>query len=96
MARKVLNRSLRREIAALSSTNDYYETKGHAIIAADKVLSAYDWTTGDCSDLPGDDGRAIIPIVTKEFAPLQEEIGSIVFTWHRMPSGRYEITMYLA
>jgi hypothetical protein len=81
---------VRNEIASLSN---YYPYKSDAIAAADKVLDAYDWTTDGCN-LPDDDGRTLVPIVTKEDAP--QEVGNIMLSWHRMPSGRYEVTMYCA
>ncbi len=86
----------RKQVAALTTTNNYYPTKGDAISAVDKVLEQYGWTTGDCNPL-GDTGRLSVPVVRNdERGLLVEEVGTLAFSWYRMPSGRYECTLYLA
>lgn len=84
---------VRKEICSLPN---YFDTKGAAIQAADMVLANFGWETGDCNPL-GDDGRELIPIVKREGRELLcEEVGTLVFSWYRMPSGRYEVIMYLS
>jgi hypothetical protein len=85
---------IREKIAGLSTTNNYYETKGHAIKAVNDVLGSIGYETA-MWQAPGDDGRELIPIV-HGFLDDGPVVAQLVFAWHRMPSGRYEITMYIA
>lgn len=82
-----------REAFAGRSSGDYYPTKGHAINAFDGELQTYDFCLdrNDLMDFPGDDGRKTVA-VHDEFG---HEVGFAVFSWHRMPSGRYEFVGYL-
>lgn len=83
----------RNEIASLSTTNNYYRHKSDAIAAIDEVLKQHGWITA-CCDIPGDDGRVLIPVIDLE---TEQEQGNLVFAYHRMEmSGHYEITLYLA
>ena len=79
---------------------DYYETKGHAICAFDDVLRDHDlrFDYADTQCLYGDEGRKVcdvIPNVTGGFS-IADPVGTAVLYWYRMPSGRYEVTGYLA
>lgn len=87
---------VRSKLAGLSSSNNYYATKGAALQAADEVLKEYGWTTGVCNPL-GDEGRELVAIgPADDEGCLKSEEGLLAFSWYRMPSGRYEIVMYLA
>jgi len=71
----------------------YYSTKGHAVNAFDAELQTFDLCLDrdDLADFHGNEGRKTIA-VHDEFG---EEVGLAVFTWYRMPSGRYEFIGYL-
>ena len=87
---------LRQKIASLSSTNNYYATKGEVLRQVDAILEPSGMTTGD-ADLPNDEGRTTVPIVLIEGRQhLCEEVGTLCYSWYRMPSGRYEATLYIA
>jgi len=87
---------LREKIASLSSTNNYYATKGEVLRQADAILEPLGMTTGD-ADLPNDEGRTTVPILKVEGQQLlSEEVASLCYSWYRMPSGRYEATLYIA
>jgi hypothetical protein len=87
---------VRDKVASLSTTNNYYNFKGDFIRAIDDVLEEFGWTTGDC-DLYGDNGRQTVNVVLKdERGNLVEEVGQVILSWYRMPSGRYEMTCYLS
>jgi hypothetical protein len=72
----------------------YYSTKGHAVNAFSGELQGYDWCLdrNDLADFYGDDGHKVIE-VHDEF---EHCVGRAVISWHRMESGRYEFTGYLA
>lgn len=72
----------------------YYSTKGHAINAFDGRLQEYDLCLdrNEFVDYNGDDGRTNHQVVD-EFGHC---VGCAVFSWHRMPSGKYEFIGYLA
>jgi len=70
----------------------YFDHKGAAVSAVDEVLAQHGWTCDFCS-FTGDNGRATVSVLEIES---QIEVGQAVFAWYRMPSGRYEFTIYLA
>lgn len=76
---------------------DYYDTKGHAFNAFEKVLvsNGYDFDLNNCCDMPGDEGRAIFDVFDCH-DDVEEFAGTAVLYWYRMPSGRYEVIGYLA
>ena len=87
----------REEFAACSTSNNYYDTKGHAIHAFDAVLRDYGMKLEDENivDLSGPEGRVHWMVCTDcELYP--EGIGQAIISWYRMPSGRYEFVGYLA
>ena len=101
VARIKANHPVREEFAGCSTGSPngagrtgYYSTKGHAVNAFDARLQTYNLCLdrADTFDFPGDEGRKTID-VCDEF---DHCVGQAVFTWHRMPSGRYEFVGYLA
>lgn len=72
----------------------YYSTKGHAVNTFNAELQTFNLCLDrdDLADFCGDEGRKTIA-VHDEFG---NEVGLAIFTWHRMPSGRYEFIGYLA
>lgn len=72
----------------------YYGTKGEAVSAFDAALRDHSYRFDDAEfiNLPGDDGR-ITPAVCDDEG---KRVGFALLTWYRMPSGRYEVTGYLA
>jgi len=91
------NHPVREAFAGRSTGSDhgyYYSTKGHAINAFDAELQTYDLglSRNDWVDYNGDNGRANHQ-VEDEFGKV---VGCAVFSWYRMPSGRYEFIGYLA
>lgn len=88
---------VRKEFADRSTGSfhgDYYPTKGHALTAFDGVLQGYELCL-DRNELnigSGDTGRNTIRILN-EFG---REVGCAVFSWYRMPSGRYEFIGYIS
>jgi hypothetical protein len=82
---------LRRKIAELTSTNNYYDTKGEVMHLADKVLESSGLVTGAC-ELHNDAGRTLVPILNAE---TDAEVAQIAYSWYRMPSGRYEANLYI-
>lgn len=93
---KSTERRIRNEIADLSTGSNYYRFKGDAIQAIDRVLEKYGYTTDYCN-MPGDDGRVLIPILFKDENLTREPQGNLVFNYHRMEvSGNYEIVVYIS
>jgi len=102
--------AVREDFAAKSTGNQdgtgrtgYYETKGHAMRKYDDALRAYDICLGYEAgfDMPGDDGRVTLDVWTTEgnwddCSGEVDCVGCAVIMWHRMESGRYEFTGYLA
>ncbi len=82
----------RSRIAELTSTNDYYAHKADFVGPADKILAEFGWTLA-AFNMPGDEGRCLATIVDIETE--SKEIGNLFVSWYRMPSGRYELTLYL-
>ena len=72
----------------------YYDTKGYAVHAFDTELRAFNLCLDqdDLADFPNDEGRKTVAVHDES----GDEVGCAVFTWHRMPSGRYEFIGYLA
>jgi len=72
----------------------YYETKGHAIQAFDAELREYGYHLDHASYAvwSGDEGRETVDVCDER----RDVVGCAVFTWYRMPSGRYEFIGYLA
>jgi hypothetical protein len=87
-------RAIREAVSGCSSGPVYYETKGHAFIAVCEVLNGHGLTL-QCVNLDGDSGRALLDVY-----PLDSEnagpVGYVNFSWYRMQSGRYELTVYVA
>ena len=94
---------VREAFAGCSSSNSYYETKGHALSAFERALNDH----GYCTDADawfswsGDEGREILDVWESEndWADRKgssEPVGRACISWYRMPSGRYEFTGYLA
>ena len=73
----------------------YYFTKGHAINAYDEALNehGYRFDYTDTQDLHGNEGRRLVRVVR---VATDEQVGSALLTWYRMPSGRYEFVGYIA
>lgn len=75
----------------IAECSGYYDFKYLGINAVDTILAA----NGYClvsSDYPGDEGHrltAFHPIENNDF------VGFVSFSWYRMPSGRYEFTVYI-
>ncbi len=93
----VWDHPVREAFSDCSTGNDqgcYYSTKGHAVNAFDGRLQTYDLCLDrdDVSDFHGDEGRKAIEI-HDEFGHCA---GHAIFSWHRMPSGRYEFIGYIA
>ncbi len=74
--------------------NSYFETKGQAVNSFDANLQRYDiWLDrNDVTGYDGDNGRKTVAVVNE----FERVVGYAVFSWYRMPSGRYEFTGYLA
>lgn len=89
-------RQLRESFAGQSTTGEgsYFPTKGAAIHLFDSELAPYGlrFNENDFVDYNGDDGRAC-PTICNEYDVV---VGCAVLSWHRMPSGRYEFTGYIA
>ena len=81
----------RRRLAGLTTTNNYYETKGEFVHKADEILADYGWTL-DAFNMPYDSDRCTAFIVEEE---TYKQVGGLFISWYRMPSGRYEITTYV-
>ena len=85
---------VREAFAGCSTSNNYYETKGHALRAFGDVLNAcglhldYDYP----ADYNGNEGRTHHPVCDD----CGNEVGCAVFSYYRMPSGNYEFIGYLA
>ena len=90
----VLTKPIRNAFAGVSSSNDYFSTKGHGINAFDAELQSHNLSFDRkfTFDLNGDRGRALIPIVND----YDSVVGQALIAWYRMPSGRYEIVGYIA
>jgi len=75
----------------------YHDSKGALVQAVDAVLNEHGWRLDytQTMSLYGDDGGGAYTIFDNVDEPT-EEIGWIVIHWHRMPSGRYELTSYIA
>ena len=93
------NHPIREAIASLSSGRTYYPTIGAALRCIETILNNAGFGLADtiykmpCSD----DGRTTIGIVRLNSNWNCEQVGLIVFTWHRMElSGLWEIVTYVA
>lgn len=101
MARIKSNHPVREDFAACSTgcqcgagRTGYYGTKGDAVSAFEAALAGHSYRF-DCDEfisLPGDDGRITPSVCDGE----RNRVGFAVLYWHRMPSGKYEFTGYLA
>jgi hypothetical protein len=92
------DRAVREGICGCSSGPVYYGTKGHAYNAVDNVLRAFSLELGT-ADFPGDEGNTLIdvyPLRADNSADFGEPVGYVNFSWYRMESGRYELTVYMA
>jgi len=81
----------------------YYESKGGAVRAFESALEGYafNFDPAELWDMSGNDGRITVEvcIVEDDFEGdevYKDCVGRAVLSWHRMPSGRYEFTGYLA
>lgn len=91
------NHPVRDAFAAKSTGNKgagYYKSKGHALSAFDEVLHDFSYRLDfECHvDMAGDEGRIRFNILDDS----NNEVGTAVFTWYRMPSGNYEFIGYIA
>ncbi len=77
----------RRPIAELST---YYPHKADFVPLADRILNEYGWALG-AFEMPGDADRTLAPVVDEQ----ESEVGQLCVAWYKMPSGRYELTLYL-
>ena len=80
-----------------STSNHYYETRGHAIGRIGDVLNLFgldcEWYSArDTSHKSAHCGQARIGIVE---SGQEEPIGEMLFSWSRTPGGRYAITVCL-
>jgi hypothetical protein len=89
-----IGRAIREAVSGCSSGPVYYETKSHAFIAVCEVLNGHGLTL-HCVDLNGDSGRALIDVYSVD-ADGSDPVGYVNFSWYRMQSGRYELTVYVA
>jgi hypothetical protein len=91
---------VREAFAGCSTSNNYYETKGHAFSTFRSALvkNGFDFDCNNCCDMPGDEGRAIFDVFTvgDPWNDPEDFAGTAVLYWYRMPSGRYEVIGYLA
>lgn len=88
---------VREAFSGRSTGNDqgcYYSSKGHAVNAFDAELQTFDLCLDrdDLMDFHGNEGRKVVE-VHNEF---DRCVGRAVFSWYRMPSGRWEFIGYLA
>ena len=78
----------------------YYETKGHATKAFNNALLRYGFCFDFdcCFDLPGDTGSGTFSIISADTVIGNKNacLGIAYLSWYRMPSGRYEMTGYIA
>ena len=85
-----------------SGCSSYFETKGHAVRAYEKVLDTYGlcFNPDDFMQMPGDDGRITIDIWIvsgRDDDYFHDCVGHALLMWHRMDhSGHYELTGYIA
>ena len=92
--------------AAIADLPNYFDSKGRAIAAIESILNDYGMELEfvDCS---GDEGSSIFPIhVDCDSRMLCERCGDAIenveynnvisFSWYKMPSGLYEITVYIS
>lgn len=88
---------VREEFAACSTSNRYYDTKGDAIDTFDIALQEYGYRLDDVDivDMSGDEGR-VHWAVCIDSLDYGEVVGQAVFSWYRVPSGRWEVIGYLA
>ena len=87
------DKKVREAFSSCSSGAVYYETKGCAISAFDASLEDY-WyhiDLADCMDWHYDEGRKVVRILDYS----DDCVGHAVFSWYRMPSGRWEIIGYI-
>lgn len=89
-----ISKQCRNDFAGCSTGSVYYETKGHATSTFEEVLKRYDLCLSGTAyvDYNGPVGRASHPVCDD----CGNEVGCAVFSWYRMPSGRYEFVGYLA
>jgi len=89
-----ITKTVRNAFAGVSSSNNYFVSKGHGINTFDDVLRkfslAFDET--EFADYSGDEGRVQRTIRDECLRP----VGCALLSWYRMPSGRYEFTGYIA
>lgn len=90
---KRLSRKIREAFSGRSSSAYYYPTKGHAINSFDGILQGFDLCLDreNLIDFNGDEGRKAVDIHDEYGAC----VGHAVFTWYRLPSGRYEFIGYI-
>ena len=84
---------LRELVAGLSTSGlgGYYTTKGDFLAQLDKVLARWGITREDFSPA-GDYGRVVFAL----YYHGEELTISVVVSWYKMQSGRYEFTCYLS
>lgn len=97
---------VRAAIANLSSGNRYYDSKGQALGEVERVLNDHNLELAyqGCDGCPGDSGYFTFPLRTVSDACIVCEdcdkggdvINGIAFSWYRMPSGRWEIVVYVS
>ena len=68
----------------------YMLYKFETIDAVNNILNEYGW---ELQSHMSNDDRVNWPIVIKD---TNQEVGRCIFSWYRMPSGRYESTTYLS
>jgi len=92
-----VNHPVRNDFCSRSTGADcgrYYPTKGHAVNAFDYELQTYNLCldSDDLADFPYDEGRKNVDIHNEN----GDIVGRAIFTWYRMPTGRYEVIGYVA
>jgi len=80
----------REPIAGLSTTSNYYNYKSDFVPLVDRILLPYGWSLG-AFNMPGDEGRTAAPIEDEN----NVEIGQLNVSWYKMPSGRFEVIIYV-
>lgn len=80
--------------AAIAALPNYFDYKGHAWDAVNTILAGYGWEL-DCFEMPGSEGRTLADVIATNSENC-EPVGQCCLAWYRMPSGRYEFTIYLS
>jgi len=91
-----IDRNIRNAVAGCSSGPIYYGGKGLAWHAVNNVLNGFNLQLepADCS---GDEGHTLLEVCpqSEDGINLDDSVGCVSFSWYRMPSGRYELTVYM-